>query len=195
MTMAQTQPGHGLGTGFLTLRAKWGWIVALGVVYILAGLWALQSVLLATVASVFVVGLMMCVAGIAEIINGFQMKSWGRFLLWVLLGLLYVVAGLLTFENPLLAASLLTLMLGVALIVSGVMRIVLAMSMGQGTPWIWVVLSGLITLLLGGIIVAHWPVSSLYVLGIFLGVDLVFAGVSYVSIGMALRGARTAAAA
>ncbi len=192
MTMAQSQPGHGLGSGFLSLRAKWGWIVALGVVYMLAGLWALQSVLLATVASVYVVGLMMGVAGIAEIINGFQMKTWGRFLLWIALGLLYVVAGVLTFENPLLAASLLTLMLGFALIVSGIMRIVLALGMGQGTPWLWVVLSGVITLVLGGVIIAHWPFSSLYVLGIFLGVDLVFAGASYVSIGMALRGARTA---
>jgi len=193
MTMAQTQPGHGLGTGFRSLRGKWGWIVALGVVYMLAGLWALQSVLLATVASVFIVGIMMGVAGIAEIINGFQMKSWGRFLLWIALGLLYVVAGLLTLENPLLAASLLTLMLGIALIVSGIMRIMLALGMGEGAPWIWVVISGVITLVLGAIIVAHWPVSTLYALGIFLGVDLVFAGASYVGIGLALRGARVAA--
>jgi uncharacterized membrane protein HdeD (DUF308 family) len=59
--------------------------------------------------------------------------------------------------------------------------------MQGGTPWIWVVLSGIVTLLVGLIILAHWPVSSLFVLGIFLGVDLVFAGASWIGIGLALR--------
>ena len=59
--------------------------------------------------------------------------------------------------------------------------------MQHGSPWIWVVVSGVITLLLGLIILAHWPVSSLYVLGIFLGVDLVFAGASWIGLGLGLR--------
>ena len=67
-----------------TLRAKWGWIVALGVIYSVAGLIALGSVLTATVASVFIVGIMMLIAGIAEVINAFQVKTWGKFLFWVL---------------------------------------------------------------------------------------------------------------
>ena len=94
------------------LRAKSGWIVALGVIYVIAGIIALGSVVMATVASVFVVGIMMLVAGIAEVINAFQVKTWGRFLFWLLLGALYIIAGFVTFENPLLAAVLLTLILG-----------------------------------------------------------------------------------
>src|SRR5262245_30847375 len=85
------------------LRAKSGWIVALGVVYVIAGLVALGSLILATVATVFLVGIMMLIAGVAEVINAFQIKTWGKFFLWLLLGLLYVVAGFVTFENPLLA--------------------------------------------------------------------------------------------
>jgi len=127
----------------------------------------------ATIASVLVVGVMMIVACVAEVINAFQVKSWGKFLLWILLGVLYIIAGFVTFENPLLAAALLTLMLGAALVASGIMRIILAFGMKQETPWIWVVLSGVITLLLGVIILAHWPVSSLFILGLFLGIDLV----------------------
>jgi uncharacterized membrane protein HdeD (DUF308 family) len=169
------------------LRAKSGWIVALGVVYVIAGIIALGSVVLATVASVFVVGIMMLIAGIAEVINAFQVKSWGRFLLWLLLGALYIVAGFATFENPLLAAALLTLLLGVVLIASGIMRIILAFSMQAGMPWIWVLASGVITLLIGLMILAHWPVSSLYVLGVFLGVDLVIAGAGWIAIGLGLR--------
>jgi uncharacterized membrane protein HdeD (DUF308 family) len=172
------------------LRAKWGWIVALGVVYTIAGFIALGSVAMATVVSVFVVGVMMIVAGVAEVISAFQIKSWGKFLLWVLLGLLYVVAGFVTFQNPLLAAVLLTLILGASLVASGVMRIILAFSMKRETPWIWVALSGAVTLLLGVLILMRWPVSSLYILGLFLGIDLIVAGASWVGIGLGLRRAR-----
>ena len=172
------------------LRAKSGWIVALGVVYLLAGFIALGSVVVATVASVLVVGAMMIIAGVAEVFSAFQIKSWGKFLLWVLLGVLYIIAGFVTFENPLLAAALLTLILGASLVASGIMRIILAFSMKRESPWIWVLLSGVITLLLGLLILAHWPVSSIYVLGLFLGIDLVMAGASWIGIGFGLHRAR-----
>jgi uncharacterized membrane protein HdeD (DUF308 family) len=174
------------------LRAKSGWIVALGVVYLIAGFIALGSVAMATVASVFFVGIMMILAGVVEIVNAFQVKSWGKFILWLLLGVLYVVAGFAAFQNPLLAAAVLTLVLGFALIVSGIMRIILAFGMKEGMPWMWIVLSGVITVLLGGIILAHWPVSSVYVLGLFLGIDLIFAGVGWIALGLGLRRRRAA---
>jgi uncharacterized membrane protein HdeD (DUF308 family) len=169
------------------LRAKWGWIVALGVVYLIVGVIALGSVVLATAASVLFVGVMMVIAGVAEIINAFQIKTWGKFFLWLVLGALYVFAGFVAFSNPLLTAVVLTLLLGAALIVSGIMRIVLAFSMKEGTPWGWALLSGVVTLLLGLIILARWPFSSLYVLGIFLGIDLVIAGASWIAIGLGLK--------
>src|SRR4029077_4977592 len=112
---------------------------------------------------------------------------WGKFLIWLLLGLLYIVAGFVTFENPLLAAAVLTLLLGSALVVSGVMRIILAFSMREGMSWTWVVLSGVVTLLLGLIILAHWPVSSLFVLGVLLGVDLLIIGIGWIFAGFGLR--------
>jgi len=175
------------GSETAPLRAKSGWIIALGVVYVLAGLIALGSVVTATVASVLVVGVMMIIAGVAEVFSAFQIKSWGKFLLWALLGVLYIVAGFVTFENPLLAAVLLTLILGASLVASGVMRIILAFSMKRETPWVWVLLSGVITLLLGVLILARWPVSSLYILGLFLGIDLIVAGAGWVGLGFGLR--------
>ena len=191
MTSASgSQVPLGLGPGVEALRAKRGWIIALGIIYVVAGVIALGSVVVATVVSVFVVGIMMLIAGVAEVINAFQVKSWGKFLFWLLLGVLYIVAGFVTFENPLLAAALLTLMLGVTLVASGIMRIVLAFSMKEGTPWIWVALSSVITLLLGLVILAHWPVASLYILGLFLGIDLILAGVGWISVGLGLK-ART----
>jgi uncharacterized membrane protein HdeD (DUF308 family) len=169
------------------LRAKWGWIVALGVVYVVAGLFALGSIAMATAVSVLIVGVAMIVAGIAEVISAFQIKNWGKFLIWALLGGLYIVAGFVTFENPLLAAVLLTFVLGASLVTSGTMRIILAFSMKREAPSIWVALSGVITLLLGLLILAHWPINSVYILGLFLGFDLVMAGVGWIGIGLGFR--------
>ena len=171
------------------LRAKWGWIVALGVVYLIAGLIALGSVMAATAASVLVVGAMMFVAGVFEVINAFQVKTWGRFIFWLLLGVLYIIAGFVAWDNPFLTAIWLTLILGAALVASGIMRIFLAFNMQHGSPWVWVVISGLITLLLGVIILAHWPFSAVYTLGIFLGIDLVFAGAGWIGLGLGLKNA------
>lgn len=168
-------------------RGHWGWFVGLGVLMIVAGLIALGSVLMATVVSVLVVGIMMIASGIVEIVHGVRMKGWGQFFLWVLIGILYVVAGMFAISNPLLAAGALTLVLGVSLVFAGIARIFLAMQMRSSSPWGWVLASGVITLLLGAAILIRWPVSSLYVLGIFLGVDLVIAGAAWLSAGLAFR--------
>lgn len=188
MTSAsETSHSSSLGSGIAALHAKWGWIVAMGAVYLIAGFVALGSVVMATVASVIVVGAMMIVAGAVEIIGAFQMKSWGKFLIWALLGVLYVIAGFLTFDNPLFAAVLLTLFLGASLIASGAVRLFLAFSMKRESPWVWVALSAVITLLLGLLILARWPVNSVYILGLFLGIDLIMAGAGWISLGFSLR--------
>jgi uncharacterized membrane protein HdeD (DUF308 family) len=179
--------GLGPGAGMAPLRGKWGWIVALGVVYLIAGFIALGNVMMATAAAVWVVGLMMIIAGVFEVIHSFQIKTWGRFIFWLLLGVLYVVAGFTMFENALLTAVWLTLIIGAALVASGIMRVFLAFNMKSATPWIWVAASGVITLLLGILILVHWPNSALYTLGIFLGIDLVFAGASWIGLGLGLR--------
>ncbi|MBV8406133.1 MAG: DUF308 domain-containing protein, partial [Alphaproteobacteria bacterium] len=66
------------------LRTKSGWIITLGFVYLIAGVVALSSVALATAVSVFLVGIMMLVAGVAEVLNALQVRSWGKFVLWLL---------------------------------------------------------------------------------------------------------------
>src|SRR5437763_1921924 len=145
---------HTLAEGIRVLRDKWGWIMA-------------------TESAVFIVGIMMLVVGVIEIFTAFSARGWGRFLLWLLLGALYVFAGFICLQNPFQAAVWLTLMLGIALIVGGLVRIFLATQMKHGTPWGWVVFSGILSVLLGLMIVAKWPASSFYTLGIFLGIDLI----------------------
>jgi len=183
------------GIDVTPLRAKWGWIVALGFVYVIAGFIALGSVMIATVASVLVVGVMMIIAGIAELINAFQIKSWSKFLFWALLSVLSIVAGFVAFENPLFAAAVLTLLLGASLVASGVVRLFLAFNMKRERPWMWVAVSGVITLVLGLIILAHWPVNSVYILGLFLGIDLIVAGAGWIGLGLGLHRVPTLRAA
>jgi len=174
-------------TELAPLRIKWGWIVLLGLVYVIAGTVALGSIVTATAVSVFIVGAMMIVAGIGEIIGAFQLTSWGKAMLWALVGALYVLAGFVTLQNPALAAVLLTFILGFSLIASGVVRLFLAYSLRHEQSWVWVALSGIITVLLGIVILAKWPFSSVYILGLFLGVDLVIAGFGWIGLGFALR--------
>jgi len=184
-----SNPGpQSLADGMRALRGKWGWLVGFGVFSVIAGVIALGSgVMLATATAVTIIGCMMLMAGAAEIAAAFNAKDWAHRVLWLLLGALYVFAGFICILNPFQAATLLTLMLGIALIVGGLLRVFLATRMKQGTPWGWVVASGLISVLLGLMIVAKWPISSAYVLGIFLGVDLIFIGSSWITIGLALR--------
>ncbi|CAN5733931.1 HdeD family acid-resistance protein [soil metagenome] len=185
---ANTPTPASLGDGIKVLRAKWGWIVALGVIFMLAGVIALGSVASATASAVLIVGIMMIMAGVAEIIAAFTVKDWGKAAIWMLLGALYVAGGIIAIMNPFAAATVLTLMLGVALMIGGVVRMFLAWHMREaGKPWGWVTVSGIITLLLGLMIIAQWPYSSFYVLGIFLGIDLIFIGSSWLSIGLALK--------
>ena len=189
MSVTSNSPApQSLGEGIKALHAKWGWIVALGIIFMIAGVVALGSVVMATETAVLVVGIMMVMAGVAEIVSAFNVKDWGKFALWMLLGLLYVAAGVICWLNPLMAATTLTLFLGIALMIGGIVRAFLAWNVREaGKPWGWVAVSALITLLLGLMIVAKWPYSSVYTLGIFLGIDLIFIGSAWLTIGLALK--------
>ena len=191
MTTATTNgpaPPHSLGDSIRALRAKWGWIVALGIIFMLAGVIALGSVVMATIWAVTIVGIMMIMAGVAELIAAFSVKDWGKAAFLGLVGVLYIVAGVIAFMNPFEAATILTLFLGIALVFGGFVRMFLAWHMREaGKPWGWVVVSGIISLLLGLMIIAQWPYSSFFVLGIFLGIDLIFIGSGWLTIGLALR--------
>ncbi|RWG16078.1 MAG: HdeD family acid-resistance protein [Mesorhizobium sp.] len=168
-------------------RDKWGWFVALGVLLLIFGGIAFGNLFIATVASVYVVGWLMLMGGVIEIIHAFGVKTWGRFFYWLLSGLLYAVAGFFAFYNPLLASAVLTFLLAVALIASGLLRAWVAWNHRPQQGWGWLLAAAIITILLGLIIAMGWPVNSLWVLGMFLAVDLIFQGWSFIATGLALK--------
>jgi uncharacterized membrane protein HdeD (DUF308 family) len=178
---------HSLGEAIERLRGKWAAITAFGVLLVVLGVAALFFSLIATIATVTLNGVLFLIAGGAEIGIGMHSRSWGRFFLWVAGGLLYIAAGILCIVNPILASVALTLLLGAGLIVAGVVRAYLGTQLPADQPRALIFLAAAVTIVLGLIIVSHWPLDSVYVLGTLLGVDLLFHGVGWVSFGMGLH--------
>ena len=178
---------HNLGEAIERLREKWAAITAFGVLLVILGVAALFFSLIATVVTVTLNGVLFLIAGGAEIGVGMHSRTWGRFFLWVVGGLIYVAAGVLCIVNPILASVALTLILGAGLIAAGVVRAALAFQLPADHPRALLFLAAAVTIVLGLIIVSHWPLDSVYVLGTLLGVDLLFHGVGWVSFGMGLH--------
>lgn len=168
------------------------WFIALGVIVLIAGVIATLNLFAATVVSILFVGAMMLVGGFVEIVHSFGVKTWGGFFLWFLTGVLYAIAGILTFYNPLLASVIMTLLIAASLIAAGVARIWIGISQRRSSGWGWMVAAGILTLIVGVVILLRWPINSLWVLGMFLAVDLMFQGWSYILYGLGLKSATSA---
>jgi uncharacterized membrane protein HdeD (DUF308 family) len=184
-----SQP-RSLGFAIEHLRARWGEIVAFGLLLVVLGVAALCFTLPSTVATVTLNGVFFLVAGVAEIGVGAHAKSWARFFLWIIGGAIYLIAGLFCIINPIFASLALTLALGAGLIAAALVRAYLAFNLPAGNPRAMVLLAAAVTFLLGLVIVVHWPTDSVYVLGILLGVDLLFHGIGWATFGLGLRAPR-----
>jgi uncharacterized membrane protein HdeD (DUF308 family) len=169
------------------LRANWAWFVTLGALLVAVGVIALGSLVTTALVTVTIVGLMLVVGGVVEILHGLRAQAWGRFLWELLSGALTVLCGIFAIVDPLLASAAITLLIGLALIVGGAMRIVLGIELRHAESWVWVVLGGLVTLLCGVLIASRWPFSSLWVIGALLGVNLIIHGATWIQFGLVLR--------
>jgi uncharacterized membrane protein HdeD (DUF308 family) len=189
MPNAPTLPttAHGLGRAIERLRGKWPAIAAFGVLLVALGAAALSFSLIATIVTVTLNGVLFLIAGSAEIGIGMHAREWGRFFFWVIGGLLYVAAGVLCIVNPILASAALTLLLGAGLIAAGAVRAVLAFQLPADASRSLIFLAAAASVALGLIILSGWPLNSVYVLGVLLGVDLLFHGVAWVSFALELQ--------
>jgi uncharacterized membrane protein HdeD (DUF308 family) len=178
---------HSLGQAVERLRGKWAAIAAFGVLLVVLGVAALVFSLIATIATVTLNGVLFLIAGGAEIGIGMHSREWGRFFLWVIGGLIYIAAGILCIVNPILASVVLTLFLGAGLIAAGAVRAFLAFQLPADHPRSLILVAAAVSILLGLMIVSHWPLDSVYVLGTLLGVDLLFHGVGWVSFSLGLH--------
>ncbi len=175
-----------LRTAVESLKPRWGWIVALGVLIAGMGLVALILVVSATIVSVYTIAVFMIIAGAAEIATGLGAKTWGRFLLWIVAGLAYIVVAAFALAQPLVAAAIFTLVLGAGMIATGLVRVYLGVHLGAPLRGP-VLFAGLLTALVGVLIVIGWPQNSFFILGILLGLDLSFWGAAWIGFGLRLR--------
>lgn len=157
------------------------WVcVLLGLFMMLAGLMVLGDIALFTVVSALFIGWMVIATGAFEIFHAFWTKGWGGFLWQVVLGALYIALGLIIVTQPLAGALLLTYLLGVALLVSGIVRMLIGAGRRQQGGWIMIV-SGAFGVLAGLVILTGFPASGIWVLGVLLGVDLVSHGIGWLT--------------
>lgn len=176
----------GLGHGLDVLRGEWLWFVLLGVALIILGAVALGSVVLASLAVTVVIGSLILLGGVADTVGAFWCRRWSGFFLHLLSGVLSIVVGFLFLRAPVGALVALTLLMASFLLVGGIFKVVAAASY-RFAAWGWPLISGLIDIALGGLILAEWPGSSLWVLGMFLGINLLFRGADWIGLGLALR--------
>lgn len=152
------------------------WIsVLLGIVFIIAGVIVLGDVVLATIISAFIIGVVAILSGIFEIVHAFWTKGWGGFLWQIVLGLLYVAFGVVLVSEPVSGALVLTWVFGIILLASGIVRVFLGIRTWSNSGWL-LALSGIFGVLAGLVILSGWPTSGLWVIGFVLGIDLIFHG-------------------
>jgi uncharacterized membrane protein HdeD (DUF308 family) len=140
----------------------------------------------ATIASVYTIAIFMILAGGAEVATGLSAKTWGRFLLWILAGLTYIVVAAFALAQPLVAAAFFTLLLGAGMLATGLVRIYLGVHL-EAPIRAPILFAGGLTALVGVLIVAGWPNNSFFILGILLGLDLLFWGAAWIGFGLRLR--------
>lgn len=161
-------------------------IVFMGVSLAFLGVLALTFATTATLASVFFLGAILFVAGIAEIAYGLQGRKNGELWPYLGLGILAIACAFLISRNPVENTMGLTLMVSFLLIASGLTKLIGAMA-ERYSGWGWVASSGVISVGLGGLILWTFPVSAFFTIGTFVGIDLIVAGLSFIGLGVSMK--------
>jgi uncharacterized membrane protein HdeD (DUF308 family) len=171
------------------LRSHWLWMLLLGILLAAAGTAAIV-VPAVTVGTTFAVtiflGVLLMVGGVAMIVGAFWIGKWSAFLVQLLVGLLYLACGLMMTERPDVAAVTITIFISVSFIMLGVFRSVGALVL-RYPQWGWSLLNGVVTLLAGIIIYRQLPLDAFWVIGLLVGLEMLFNGWTWIMLAVALR--------
>jgi uncharacterized membrane protein HdeD (DUF308 family) len=163
----------------------------LGLVFVAAGIFVLGDVVLATIVSAWLIGIAAIVGGVFELIHAFWTKGWGGFVWQIALGLLYIVGGLTLVTAPVSGSMILTWVLGIILVASGIVRLVVGFQRWADAGWL-LAISGVFAIAAGLVILVGWPATGLWVLGFLLGVDLLVHGAGWLVTALPTGGRSTA---
>lgn len=181
---------HALETfsGLKDTQKNSNWFLGIGIALIILGGIAIAASPFVTLASMLIFGAILIAGGVIQAINAFKTRHGQGFFLNLLGGVFYSIVGILLILHPELGAITLTLLLAVFYSVSGLFKIGAALA-HRYAHWGWVLLSGFISLALGILIWAQWPISGLFIIGLFIGIDMMMAG--WVWVALALDAKRT----
>jgi uncharacterized membrane protein HdeD (DUF308 family) len=172
--------------GIEEVRRRWGWFLVLGVLLVILGMVALGCSVSMTLVTMKFVGWLLIIGGALEALHAGWCKGWGGFFIELLTGLLYVVVGFMIVANPGYSALALTLLIAMFLTFGGMFRIVIALIM-RVPNWGWLLLHGAVNLVLGIAIWRQWPLSGLWVIGLFVGIDMLLNGWSLIMLSLAAK--------
>jgi uncharacterized membrane protein HdeD (DUF308 family) len=170
----------------LKLCKCWPWFLALGIGLIGLGVMAIIAPFIATLITVTALGILLIAGGVVQLVNAFLARSWRGFFVHLLASILHLLVGVLMVEYPDETAEGLTLLLALAFLVGGCIRIIVALA-ERFADWGWVLVNGIITAVLGIAIWRRLPESSFVVIGIFVGIDLLFNGWSWVMLAQIVK--------
>ena len=193
-TQPQNQLPQTIEDDHYGLKSNWVWFLVLGITLVVIGLLAISTSFITALITVTIFGMLILMAGIAQVISAFSSPKWAGLFLSLVLGLLYIVVGLMLIDSPAPAAAGLTLLIAVFLMVGGVFRIATALTM-RFRHWGLCLLNGVISLMLGVIIWRHMlsgDLAALRVIGIFVGIEILLSGASWIAFAIAAKNLPTA---
>ena len=158
-----------------------------GAVLVTLGIFAVMSPLFSGIATAVLVGLLLMTGGIIETIFAFRAPSFGKGVLVFLFGGLAIAAGVLTLMRPGEGLGALTIILAAYFVAAGIVDVILAFRVKPQEGWGWVLFSGIVSVALGAFIVAQWPVSGIWAVGVYVGVRLLMHGWVLMALGVTGR--------
>ena len=171
--------------GLKDVQAAWGWLLALGILWIILGTLAIIMPFAATLAVEMVFGVVFLIGGVAQLVQAFRSKGWKGFALQVLGGLLALALGVILLFFPLQGVLTLTILLAAFFVAQGIVKIMAALRQRPASGWGWLMFSGILGIIVGVIIWAALPEAAIWVLGLLVGIELIFSGWAMVMIAMA----------
>ena len=174
---------------------NWGWFLTLGIVLLLAGVAAIAFPLVSTIAAKIALGWIFLLSGLLLVIHAFSIQQWRGFLLGLLLGVLYLVAGGWLAFFPFTGIITLTLLLAALFLAEGIVEVIMAVRVRPHEGWGWLLLSGLVAVAVGLLIASELPSSAAWAIGLLAGVNLLSTGASFLVLALAGRRAAHGAVA
>ena len=168
------------------IARQWGWFLAFGIALMLLGLTAIIRSVAATVVSMVFFGWLLLFGGVIELVDLFMVGHWAGFFLHLLAAVLLIVTGILFVSRPVLSAEVVTFVMSFFFLAGGLYEVIASLwSHVQG--WGWQLLDGVLSMLLGGLLLLQWPFSGLWVIGFFVGIHLFVRGLGWIAVALALR--------